>query len=63
MQLIQPKVRKLDVRFLDMIRSGLKAGITRLGIRQRWIKIHFWRGKIEYSETVTIGEVDHASRQ
>ena len=49
-------VQKLDVRPLDIIRTGLSAGLRHLCIRERWLRLRFWAGVVEAKETVVTME-------
>jgi hypothetical protein len=49
-------VHKLDVQPLDMIRGAIAQGWKKLSIRQRSIKLNFWRGSFTADETLTTVE-------
>ena len=52
-------VQPLDMRPMDILRR-LKSGVLR--IRERSIKVNWWRGQVEAKETVTIVEDSHDAR-
>lgn len=55
-----PKVHKLDVQPLDMIRTAIAEGLKKLSIRKRTIRFNAWTGSFSADETVATVERDDA---
>lgn len=49
-------VQKLNVQTLDVIRKSMAAGLHRLVIRTRKVKLNWWSGHVAAEETVTTVE-------
>ena len=53
-------VKKLDIHPIEAIRTALSQGLNRLRIIESQVKINWWRGKIEGSQTTIIVEPNDA---